>query len=149
MMTLRLKARYRVWKAKRKLEKSGYSSWRAYRHNRDSDVCPYADKVSDFYHGYTYVSTFECGIAHYAFQCLYNYGPGGVRYGYEDMRDWCETKCRFKYRMDIHRVFKQTGIGINNDLHEDWWFNDIGGSDVIYFAFQNEQDYMMFRLRWE
>jgi hypothetical protein len=51
--------------------------------------------------------------------------------------------------MDIHRVFKQTGIGINNDLHEDWWFNDIGGSDVIYFAFQNEQDYMMFRLRWE
>ena len=50
--------------------------------------------------------------------------------------------------MDIHRVFKQTGIGINGDTDEDYWFNDIGGFDYVYFAFQNEQDFLHFLLRW-
>jgi len=144
---LRLKARIRKWRAERKLEKSGYHSWQVYRHNRDNDVCRYADKVSDFYSGYKYV--YRCdGNKDYAYQCVADYGPGGLRFGYDDMRDWCELKCRFKYRMDIHRVMKQTGIGVNGDLHEDYWFNDIGGTDYVYFAFQNEQDYIMFMLRW-
>lgn len=143
---LRIKARIRKWKAERKLEKSGYGSWRIYRHNRDPDVIHHADKVSDFYSKYKYVCRFD--PTHHAYQCIADWGPGGLRFGYEDMRDWCELKCRFKYRMDIHRVYRQTGIGINGDTQEDWWFNDIGGSDFVYFAFMNQQDYVHFMLRW-
>ena len=143
---LRLKARYRKWRAERKLAKSGYHSWRVYRHNRDPDVVRHADKVSDFYSNYKYV--YRCCAPHHAYLCVSDWGPGGLRFGYEDMRDWCELKCRFKYRADIHRIYRQTGIGINGETHEDWWFNDIGGSDYVYFAFQNEQDYIHFMLRW-
>jgi hypothetical protein len=144
---LRLKARWRRYLAHRKLAKSGYLTWRSYRHNRDPDVVRHADKVSDFYSKYNYV--YRCdGHNHYAYQCIGDYGPGGLRFGYEDMRDWCELKCRFKYRMDINRVYRQTGLDINGDTHEDWWFNDIGGSDFVFFAFMNEQDYIMFKLRW-
>jgi hypothetical protein len=50
--------------------------------------------------------------------------------------------------MDIQRVLKQTGLGINGQEYPEWYFNDIGGTDVIYFAFKNEQDYLMFMLRW-
>ena len=143
----RIKARIRKYRAERKLKKSGYSTWRVYRHNRDVDVCRYADKVSDFYTAkYKYVHRID--YKHYAYECVHDWGPGGLVFGYELMRDWCEQKCRFKYRMDIHRLYQQTGIGINGDLHEDYWFNDIGGSDFVYFAFQNEQDYIMFMLRW-
>ena len=146
-MKLQIKARVRKYLANRKLEKSGYRSWRVYRHNRDDDVVRYADKVSDFYsEKYTYVHRID--YLHYAYTCVHDWGPGGLIFGYEVMRDWCEAKCRFKYRMDIHRVYHQTGIGVNGDLHEDYWFNDIGGSDFVYFAFQNEQDYLMFLLRW-
>jgi len=134
MMTLRLKARYRVWKAKRKLEKSGYSSWRVYRHCRDSNVHYQAMRVSDYYCGYKHVYVADRKTS-YAYSVVHDYGPGGIRFGYEDMRDWCESKCRFKYRIDIHRVYDDT-------------FNDIGGIDFVYFAFMNEQDYMMFLLRW-
>lgn len=143
---LRLKARIRKWRAERKLEKSGYSSWRMYRHNRDVDVIRHADKVSDFYRNYKYVHRID--YKHYAYECIGDYGPGGLWFGYNEMSEWCEQKCRFKYRMDIHRAYKQTGIGINGDTHEDYWFNDIGGSDFVYFAFMNEQDYIMFMLRW-
>ena len=149
MMTLRLKARYRVWRAERKLKKSGYRSWRVYRHNRDKDVIRYADKVSDFYSNYKYV--YCCGgspASHYAYSVVKDYGPAGLVFGYEEMRDWCEDKCRFKYRVDIHRVLKQTGLGINGEEYPEYYFNDIGGTDLVYFAFMDEQDYLMFLLRW-
>ena len=146
MKIIRLKARIRKYLAERKLKKSGYLTWQSYRHNRDPDVVRYADKVSDFYSKYKYV--FMCDTKHYAYECIADWGPGGLRFGYEDMRDWCELKCRFKYRMDINRVYRQTGIGLDGDTQEDWWFNDIGGSDFVYFAFMNEQDYVHFMLRW-
>jgi hypothetical protein len=143
----RIKARVRKYLAERKLQKSGCVSWRQYRHNHDPDVIHHADKVSDFYSNYKYV--YRCSTTgHYAYECVADWGPGGLRFGYDDMSDWCESKCRFKYRSDIHRVYCQTGIGIDGDTHEDWWFNDIGGGDNVYFAFMNEQDYIMFVLRW-
>jgi hypothetical protein len=30
----------------------------------------------------------------------------------------------------------------------EWEFNDLGGGDYIFVAFNNEKDYMMFLLRW-
>lgn len=147
-MKLQIKARIRKYLAERKLEKSGYDSWRVYRHNRDPNVIRYADKVSDFYGNYKYV--FCCGgpSSHYAYSVVKDYGPAGLVFGYEEMRDWCESKCRFKYRTDIHRVLKQTGLGINGEEYPEWYFNDIGGIDLVFFAFMNEQDYVHFMLRW-
>lgn len=146
-MRLRLKARWRQYLANRKLAKSGYTNWATYQHNNDSDVLYRADKVSDFYSGYKYV--YRCdGSGHYAYKFIGHYGHGLVGYGYNEMRSWCDRHTRFKWRSDTHRVYKQTGIGIDGDLHEDYWFNDIGGSDFVYFAFQDERDYMMFMLRW-
>ena len=147
-MKLQIKARVRKYLAERKLEKSGYHSWRVYRHNRDEDVCRYASKVSDFYQKYKHVYLCEGSAAHYAYSVVGDYGPGGRVFGYELMRDWCEDKCRFKYRADIHRVMKQTGLGINGEEYPEWYFNDIGGSDLVFFAFMNEQDYIHFMLRW-
>lgn len=144
----RIKARIRKYKAERKLKKSGYISWRSYRHNRDTDVVRYASRVSDFYSAkYKYIHRID-NYKHYAFQCVCDYGPGGIIFGYDEMSDWCELKCRFKYRRDIHRVYSQTGIGIDGSTTEEYYFNDIGGSDIIYFAFQNEQDYIHFMLRY-
>lgn len=147
MLNLRIKARWRQYLANRKLAKSGYTSWSAYRRNNDSSVCYHADKVSDFYSGYKYVYRCE-NPDHFAYTTIYDYGPGGYQYGYHVISDWCEDKCRFKYRMDFHRVLKQTGLGINGEEYPEWYFNDIGGTDYIYVAFQNERDYMMFLLRW-
>lgn len=146
-MKLQIKARIRKYLANRKLAKSGYKTWAMYRRNTDPDVIRHADRVSNFYKGYKYV--YQCTNAeHYAYRRLYDYGPGGARYGYDDILDWCNKKSRFKWRVDIHRVLKQTGLGLDGSEEPDWFFNDIGGSDYIYFAFQNEQDYIMFLLRW-
>ena len=136
----RLKARIRKWKAERKLKKSGYMSWRSYRHNLDTDIVRYADRVSHFYSAkYKYIHKFD-SYKHYAFQCVADYGPGGLIFGYDEMTDWCEEKIRWNYRRDIHRVIENA-----SGLVE---FNDIGGSDVIYFAFKNEKDFSYFMLRW-
>ena len=44
------------------------------------------------------------------------------------------------WRTDIHRVIK------------DYWgnleLNDIGGSDALFFAFKNQEDCFMFKLKW-
>ena len=138
---LRLKARFRKWKAKRKLEKSGYKSWEQYRRNNDPGITWRASRVKDFYRGYKYVYCFE-DRKHYAYELLYDYGPGGIRYGASDIYDWCEKYARFKCRVDEHRVIKYPSTGM------EWEFNDIGGGDYIFAAFNDEKDYMMFLLRW-
>lgn len=135
----RIKAWIRKKRAERKLKKSGYESWMNYKHNRDPDVCRYANYVEDFYKKYPYVFTCE-NPNHYGYQLLRDYGPGGQYYGFNEMVDWCEDKIRWNYRCDIHRVW------------ENHWgrkeFNDIGGYDTVFFAFKHEKDYIHFMLRW-
>lgn len=136
---LRLKARLRKWLAERKLKKSGYETWSRYRHNRDPDVQKYANHLDDFYFKYPYV--YACtNPDHYAYELVRDYGPGGVTYGYEVMYEWCEQKIRWNYRVDIHRVWQ--------DQWGKYSLNDIGGGDIIFFAFKREQDFTYFLLRW-
>ena len=139
MKLLRLQARYRQWKARRKLERSGYPTWAVYRHNRDEDVCRYASTVDDFYSNYKYVYAFQ-NHNHPIYRLTYDWGPGGCRYGTDDVRDWLNAHSRFKSRLDCHRVWQDRG--------GDYSFNDIGGSDIIFAAFQDERDYLLFVLRW-
>lgn len=137
---LRLKARIRKWKAERKLKKSGWLTWRSYMHNNDPDVEKYARFVEDFYVGYKYV--YACpNPTHYAYELLYDYGPGGQRFGYEEMNDWCHDKIRWNFRCDYHRVLENHPTGKME-------LNDIGGYDIIYFAFKRQQDFTHFLLRW-
>lgn len=134
----RIKAWVRKKRAERKLKKSGYENWRQYRHNRDPYVEKYANHLDDFYKGYPYV--YPINYNHYAYRNLYDHGPGGTRYGYNEMSDWCDEKIRLNYRVDIHRVWvNQWGKAE---------LNDIGGSDIIYFAFKYEKDFTHFLLRW-
>ena len=61
------------------------------------------------------------------------------------MSNWCEKNCKGKHRYDIHRVvLENSDITINND----YWFNDLGGYDYLFFAFEKEEDYAWFCLRW-
>lgn len=136
---LRIKARIRKWLAERKLKKSGYETWSRYRHNRDSDVQKYANHLDDFYFKYPYV--YACtNPNHYAYELVRDYGPGGVTYGYNVIEEWCSDKIRWNYRVDIHRVWQ--------DQWGKYSLNDIGGGDIIFFAFKREQDFTHFLLRW-
>ena len=137
----RIKAWVRKKRAERKLKKSGYKSWDVYRRMRDPDVFYCANKVKDFYKGYKFVHCIE-NRNHYAYDLIYDYGPGGIKYGASDIYDWCEKYARFKCRVDEHRVIKYPSTGM------EWEFNDMGGGDYVFAAFKNEKDYMMFLLRW-
>lgn len=135
----RLKALGRKIKAERKLKKSGYKNWAQYKHNRDPDVQSYANYIDDFYKGYPYI--YACkNPKHYAYELVADYGPGGHVYGYDEINEWCHEKIRWNFRCDVHRVWEnQSGKAE---------LNDIGGIDIVYFAFKREQDFTHFLLRW-
>ena len=135
----RLMALGRIIKANRKLKKSKCRNWRQYKHNHDNDVNRYANYLDDFYKGYPYL--YACSNPnHYAYDKLYDYGPGGQRYGFNEIDDWCEEKIKWNYRSDIHRVWQ------NRDGRYE--LNDFGGSDIVFYAFKREQDFTHFLLRW-
>ena len=46
------------------------------------------------------------------------------------------------------RVYKQTALGWDGDSEEEWVISDIGGGDVLFFAFKDEQDAFLFKLTW-
>ena len=141
---MRIINRIRAWirkkRAESKLKKSGYDNWRQYKHNRDNDVERYAHHIEHFYKGYPYVYMCEENPNHYGYQLLADYGPGGQYFGFNEMLDWCEEKIRWGYRCDIHRVYK--------NYDDNYVLNDIGGFDIVFFAFKREQDYTHFILRW-
>jgi hypothetical protein len=138
----RTKAWFRKKRAERKLEKSGHESWEYYRRTNDPNILWRATRVKDFYGGYKYVYCFE-DRSHYAYELLYDYGPGGIRYGNDDIYDWLDQHATFTSRMDMHRVIRYPSTSM------EWEFNDLGGGDYIFVAFKNEKDYMMFLLRWQ
>lgn len=135
----RTKAAIRGVRATRKLKKSRCETWRRYKHNHDPDINRYANHLVDFYKGYPYV--YACSNpSHYGYNLLHDYGPGGRMYGFNQIDDWCEEKIKWNYRTDIHRVW------LNRD--GSYELNDIGGSDIIFYAFKREQDFTHFLLRW-
>jgi hypothetical protein len=139
-MLTKLKLHYKSWKDARFLKKHGCENWDQYRHRFDEDIFKPASRVTDYYHGYPYVYCIE-EPSHYAHSLLYDNGPGGYRYGYHDIIDWCKKNCKHKHRADIHRVF-------NEPHFNEWRFNEIGGGDHLFFAFKDEKEYNWFLLRW-
>jgi hypothetical protein len=136
----------RDWSHQRKLKRLGYTQEAWIRVN-DPDIKRFADKVSDFYSGYPTV--FEFTTTRGRPFTDYESWMGG----YQTMIQWCKDNCQGKWREDIHRVTKQTGlthIGDGVDWLEtpEWIMCEIGGGDVLFFAFKDERDAMLFTLKW-
>lgn len=135
------KQRYKAWKDTRFLKRHNCDNWQQYHRQFDPDYDIRASRVKDYYHGYPYWHVFE-RHGHYCYQLLYDYGPGGHRYGYHDIIDWCQANCKNKHRTDFLRVIQAPST--NNQ----WEINEIGGGDYIFVAFKDERDFVLFTLRW-
>ena len=99
----------------------------------DPDTCFHASRVKDMYPGYPYVFELQYDSSYWT-------ELGGWERGLVTMKDWCQENCQDKWRDDFHRVIK--------DYWDEWICNEIGGGDVLFFAFKSEQDWLWFTLRW-
>ena len=135
----RVQHRWHEWRDQRFLRRHDCETWKQYHRMYDPDVVRGSTRIQDWYRGYSHFHCFD-SYDHPAYDIIYDYGPGGVRWGYDVMHDWCEANCQGKWRMDIHEVSK--------DSWSQEWESTIFGNNWIFFAFQDQQDYMMFVLRW-
>jgi hypothetical protein len=141
----RIKAYLRLKKSRNFLKKHRCLSYKQYKLQYDNDVIKYATLVSHFYHGYPYT-------------CYFEKVPDGelLMPWLEKMDDWCHKNCSDKVRHDIHRVIREKGL-IHNEYDdtmlwsdiEDFSMNDVGGTDLLFYAFKNERDLAWFKLRWQ
>jgi hypothetical protein len=136
-----LRSRIKFWRDNRFLKRHGCDTWKEYYHRFDPDCNIRASRVKDYYHGYPYWHVID-NHGHHCYNLLYDYGPGGHRYGYHDILDWCETNCQDKHRADFMRVIKCPATA------NEWETNELGGKDYMFVAFKNERDYFMFMLKW-
>lgn len=118
---------------KRLLKERGWTQKDFDLHN-DPDHNVRATRVKDIYFGYPYVYGYETPSGTPWFQF------GDWLEGLTVIKDWCDANCKDKWREDIHRVIK--------DYWSEWEINELGGGDILFFAFKNEKDYMLFLLRW-
>ena len=102
-LVIKIKAAYKEWKDSRFLKKHGCDNWGQYAHRYDTDVNYRSSRVPDYFMGYEYVHCIT-KQSHYAYTELYDHGPGGYRYGYHEMTDWCKANIKNKHRTDILRV---------------------------------------------
>ena len=144
----RIKAYIRLKKNRRFLKKHHCNTWRQYNKEYDQDIIRHATLLSQFYYGYPYLAYFEDSKS---MPLHYRDWQDWLR----DMRDWADKNCTDKYRYDIHRVIRERGL-IHNDYDdtmiwtdtEEFSMNDIGGLDVLFFAFKSKKDLVWFKLKW-
>lgn len=128
-----LRIRWDLYRHAAFMKETGWTE-EQYRNLNDPDRNTRASRVKDYYHGYTHIVTFESSR-----------GDPWTRYlnwleAYNALEEWCKENCKDKWRTDIHRVIK--------DNWGEWTLNDIGGGDVLFFAFKSQEDAFMFKLKW-
>jgi hypothetical protein len=141
MMLELLKTRYSAWKETRFLSQHHCRNRVEYERMYDPDYVPRATAIRNFYQGYQHVHCFE-NRANYVYTRIYDYGPGGYRDGFHVVCDWCEENITGKWRYDMLRVMKAPSTD------NQWEINELGGGDYWFFAFQDSEDYFMFKLQW-
>lgn len=57
---------------------------------------------------------------------------------------WCKSECSGHFAHNVHRVLRSDSYSNKKE----WVFNDLGGSDIWFWAFTKEEDAVMFSLRW-
>lgn len=132
-MITKLRDWWKQQQDRRFLKRHGCNDWKEYNRWYDPDIYRRCTVINDFYHGYPYVYCFE-NREHQIYWWDLGYD------GSYDVVEWCEQYCKDKFRFDCHRVIKYT--------NDKWTMNDIGGGDYFFAAFKNEQDFLMFCLRW-
>lgn len=105
-------------------------------YKEDLSINRRASTVRDFYCGYPYFYAFDS-----AFKLPFTNYTSWVQ-AHDDMIIWCNTNCQCQWRQDFHRVIKDP----NNPRN--YCINEIGGGDILVFAFSSETDYTLFLLRW-
>lgn len=129
-----IKKTYEFYRDRAFLKKHGCETWREYNRKFDPDHNAKASLIKDYYHGYPYVYCFE-NHKHE----VYDWISFGL-HGSNMIHKWCSDNCSDKFRMDYHRVYKNS--------QDQWEVNEIGGRDYIFAAFKDQRDFTMFSLRW-
>lgn len=141
-----LKDRWDFYRHAAYLKKMGWTE-EAYQKQTDPDCNLRADRVSYFYHGYKHVHAFTTTRT-----SPFTDYPTWMD-AYKAIETWCKDNCQDKVRNDILRAHKQTGLKQVDDSVEwieepEWFFDEMGGGDVLFFAFKSSKDYTLFCLRW-
>lgn len=136
-----LKGRWDFYRHRAYLKKMGWTE-EMYKKQTDPLIIKNAERLSNFYYGYKHRYIFETSRV----KPFIDYETWMD--AYVQMNLWCETNCQGRWREDIHRVIKQTGIDNNGNMVPEWFINDIGGGDALIYAFEDSRDYTMFLLRW-
>lgn len=128
-----LKNKWHAWREKRFLHKHMCTSMEMYNRIYDPMIYPIAHSVKGFYLGYPYVFCFTDRSSP-----VYADGPG-FNVGREQVDEWVKRCCTGKTRNDYFRV---------SVIDDEYKFDEMGGEDLIFYAFENELDYIFFKLRW-
>ena len=130
----KIKARIKLFKDRRFLSKNNCSTWTAYYRKTDYRINNFADSVDEYYLGYSKVAIFET---------IEPFKVNGKHWeeGLNEARKWCDKNCKHYWRTDFHRVYRNTFL-------DEWRLNELGGHDILVFAFESEKDYVWFRLKW-
>jgi hypothetical protein len=136
-----LKTRYANWKEDRFLAKHYCRNRAEYNRKFDPDYVPRATQIANYYNGYQHVHCFE-NRENFVYKTIYDYGPGGYRDGFDEIYEWCEENLSGKWRYDMLRVMEAPSTA------NKWEVNELGGGDHWFFAFQDSEDYFMFKLQW-
>jgi hypothetical protein len=141
-----LKGRWDFYQHRAYLKKMGWTE-EAYKKQTDILCNKRADRISYFYHGYNHIHVFESTRQ----SPFVDYDTWLDAYA--GINEWCTKNCQGRWREDIHRVVKQTGLKQVGDSTEwieepEWFINEIGGGDALFYAFEDSKDYMLFCLRW-
>jgi hypothetical protein len=138
---LRIKSNYRTWQENRFLKKHHCRNIKEYNYRYDPDYIPRASQIRNYYQGYKHIHCFE-NRENFVYKTVYDFGPGGYRQGFHEICDWCEEHLKGKWRYDMLRVMKAPSTG------NEWAINELGGGDHWFFAFQDNEDYFIFKLQW-
>lgn len=135
------KTKLNDWKERRFLKKHKCNSWEQYNHRFDPDRNQRASRVKDYYHGYNnWVAIEDTNHKVYYWDVAYD--------GIYVLSEWCKENFKGKFRFDFLRVHKQTPYGLNGPEDSEWWINELGGSDYIFFACKEPEDMFLFKLKW-
>lgn len=113
---------FAAWRERQFLKRHAVSSMREYELKYDTDIRRSAHLITDYFHGYAGgIVAVEWPVEFY------------------DMFKWLNEN-KIQFRSECFRVCQNQEDG--------WYFDEMGGLDVVFIAFKKEADRILFLLRW-
>ncbi len=116
-------------------------AWYCYRNNMsveeydhvfDEDIDHQASTIPKFYPNYPYIYIFDNSRS-------LRERWGDWMEGLEHITFWCKRNVTYKWRYDIHRV---------HSIGDEHIITDLGGTDILVFAFKDQVDYVNFLVKF-